>query len=59
MSVIILIFLLAFGFTGLVHAVTAGDEGSHKEAEMVSSFIIIAAWLIAVARLISLAQYPH
>jgi hypothetical protein len=60
MESIVVIFLLAYGFAALVHAaVHSGGEADQEEAKMISGIVITVAWFVAIARLVSLAQYPH
>ena len=57
MNSIAVIFALAYGAVGLVHVLNCGDRASHADARRISGRIIVAAWILAVLRLISLAQY--
>ncbi len=59
MNSIAVIFALAYGAVGLVHVLNSGDGASHAESRRISSMIIVAAWILAVLRLISLAQYAR
>jgi len=59
MKSIVVIFLLAYGLTAIVHAVHQESEESLLDAETISIVIIAVAWFVAIARLVSLAQYPQ
>ena len=59
MSSIIAIFLLAYGSTGLAHVVNTDGETRGEDVNKFSAIIVAGAWILAVARLVSLAQYPQ